>query len=132
MEADDDAPPTVLVVDDEPGVRRLAAAMLRLSGYSVVEAGSGPEAEQVAGAYDGRIDILLTDIKMPGTRGPELADRIRMARPDIRVVYMSGFIDTGPLSDVERGEALFLPKPFVRSSLLGAVKRFVPASRVAM
>jgi two-component system cell cycle sensor histidine kinase/response regulator CckA len=114
---------TVLVVDDEPGVRHLASAMLRRSGYTVVEAQDGVEAERVAGEHQGDIDVLLTDIVMPGIRGPELAERLRGVRPTLRVVYMSGYRDTEPLADVERGEAVFLAKPFVRAALLGAITR---------
>ena len=114
---------TVLVVDDEPGVRHLAAVMLRKSGYVVIEASDGLEAERVAGDHQGEIDVLLTDIVMPGIRGPELATRLRTARPMLRVVCMSGYRDTEPLADVERGEAVFLAKPFVRAALLGAIAR---------
>ena len=116
-------PLTVLVVDDEAGVRQLVSTMLRRSGYRVVEAHDGHDAERVAGAHDGDIDVLLTDIVMPGVRGPELARRLRVARPSLRVVYMSGFRDAEPLADVERGDAVFLEKPFVRAALLGAINR---------
>jgi two-component system, cell cycle sensor histidine kinase and response regulator CckA len=120
-----DALPTVLVVDDEPGVRHLASAMLRRAGYTVMEAADGVEAERLAETHEGTIDVLLTDIVMPGARGPEVAERLRTIRPAIRVIYMSGFRDTSPLGDVERGEALFVQKPFLRSALLGAVGRTV-------
>jgi PAS domain S-box-containing protein len=114
---------TVLVVDDEAGVRHLASAMLRRSGYKVLEASDGMEAERVASEHKGGIHVLLTDIVMPAMRGPELAARLRGARPLIRVVYMSGFRDTEPLADVECGEAVFLPKPFLRAELLEAINR---------
>jgi len=114
-------PLTVMVVDDEAGVRHLACAMLRRSGYMVLEASDGVEAERLATQHAGDIDVLLTDIVMPGMRGPELAARLRGARPLLRVVYMSGFPDTAPLADVERGEAAFLAKPFLRAALLGAI-----------
>ena len=118
----------MLVADDEPGVRHLASAMLRRSGYSVLEAADGAEAERVSIEHVGDIDILLTDIVMPGFRGPELAQRLRKARPLIRVVYMSGFRDTEPLADVEQGDAVFLAKPFVRAALLGAIARMATPS----
>jgi len=123
-----DRPLTVLIVDDEPGVRHLASAMLRRSGYMVIEADDGTEAERVAAAHDGDIHVLLTDIVMPGFRGPELARRLRAVRPSIRVVYMSGFRDTEPLADVQRGEAVFLEKPFMRAALLGAISRVAAPS----
>jgi CheY-like chemotaxis protein len=123
-------PAVVLIVDDEPGVRRLVSAILQRTGYAVLEAADGPEAEHVAAAYDGDIHVLLTDIVMPGIRGPELAARLRTLRPTIRVVYMSGFRDASALHDVERGEALFVQKPFLRATLLKAVRRVVPAGTV--
>jgi CheY-like chemotaxis protein len=97
--------------------------MLRRSGYKVLEASDGMEAERVASEHKGGIHVLLTDIVMPAMRGPELAARLRGARPLIRVVYMSGFRDTEPLADVECGEAVFLPKPFLRAELLEAINR---------
>ncbi len=124
----EERPLTVLVVDDEPGVRNLASAMLRRSGYTVIEAADGTEAEQVAIQHDGEIHVLLTDIVMPGVRGPELAKRLRAVRPSTRVVYMSGFRDTEPLADVDRGEAVFLEKPFMRAALLGAISRVAAPS----
>jgi two-component system, cell cycle sensor histidine kinase and response regulator CckA len=120
-----DALPTVLVVDDEPGVRHLASAMLRRAGYTVMEAADGLEAQRLAETHEGAIDVLLTDIVMPGARGPEVAERLRTIRPTIRVIYMSGFRDSSPLRDVERGEALFVQKPFLRSALLDALRRTV-------
>jgi PAS domain S-box-containing protein len=124
----EDRPLTVLVVDDDAGVRHLACAMLRRSGYTVIEAGDGTDAEQIAIAHDGEIHVLLTDIVMPGIRGPELAKRIRAVRPSMRVVYMSGFRDTEPLADVDHGEAVFLEKPFMRAALLGAISRVAAPS----
>jgi two-component system cell cycle sensor histidine kinase/response regulator CckA len=114
---------TVLVVDDEPAVRHLASAMLRRSGHTVLEASDGAEGERIAGEHTGDLDVLLTDIVMPGIRGPELATRVRGRRPVVRVVYMSGYRDTEALADVERGEAVFLAKPFLRAALLEAITR---------
>ena len=114
---------TVLVVDDEPAVRHLASLMLRRAGYSVIEAPGAAEAERLAAEHSGAIDVLLTDIIMPGMRGPELAQRMRSTRPTLRVAYMSGFRDAEPLADVARGEAVFLEKPFVRAALLEAISR---------
>jgi len=117
----EDRPLTVMVVDDEPSVRHLASAMLRRSGCTVIEASDGLQAERTAAEHKEDINVLLTDIVMPGMRGPELAARLRSARPMLRVVYMSGFRDTEPLADVERGEAVFLAKPFLRAALLSAI-----------
>jgi PAS domain S-box-containing protein len=117
----EERPLTIMVVDDEPSVRHLASAMLKRSGYTVIEASNGVEAERTAAGHEDDIDVLLTDIVMPGMRGPELAARLRSTRPTLRVVYMSGFRDTEALPDVERGEAVFLAKPFLRAALLGAI-----------
>ena len=124
----EERPLTVLVVDDDPGVRNLASAMLRRSGHTVIEAADGTEAEQLATEHDGEIHVLLTDIVMPGLRGTELAKRLRAVRPSTRVVYMSGFRDTEPLADVDRGEAVFLEKPFLKAALLGAISRVAAPS----
>jgi PAS domain S-box-containing protein len=124
----EERPLTVLVVDDEPGVRHLASAMLRRSAYTVLEAVDAKEAERVASEHAGDIHVLLTDIVMPGIRGPELAKRLRVIRPSMRVVYMSGFRGAEPLADVERGEAVFLEKPFMRAALLGAISRVAAPS----
>src|ERR1051325_3190418 len=77
----DDRPLTVMVVDDDPGVRHLASAMLRRAGYTVIEASDAAEAERLADEQTSAIDVLLTDIVMPGIRGPELAQRLRTSRP---------------------------------------------------
>jgi CheY-like chemotaxis protein len=95
--------------------------MLTRSGYAVIEAGDGVEAQRIATAQRGGIDVLLTDVLMPGIRGAELALRLREGYPGLRVVYMSGFRDTEPRADVDSGDAVFLPKPFVRSTLLEAI-----------
>ena len=115
----------ILLAEDDDSLRGFMGRALERAGHEVTICEHGDEA--IASLDDGPWDLLLTDIVMPAPRGPELADRLRAIRPDIRVIYMSGFRDTSQLIDVDRGEALFLPKPFVRSALLGTVKRAVPA-----
>ena len=114
---------TILMVEDYADLRDLIEEILRSAGYRVLMAPDGAAGLNLAREHDGEIDVLLTDIVMPGIRGPELATRLRTARPMLRVVYMSGYRDTEPLADVERGEAVFLAKPFVRAALLGAIAR---------
>ena len=82
---------TVLVAEDEDGVRELAVESLERRGYRVLAAASGEEALKVANAYDGTIHLLISDVVMPGMKGPELADRLRVLRPGIRVLLMSGY-----------------------------------------
>ena len=104
---------TVLLVEDEAGVRQLARDVLRSSGYRVIEADCGPEALRLAEGESGRIDLLLTDMIMPLMSGRELAGRILDMRPGTRVIYMSGYTDDVIAYHGEVGpEADFLQKPF--------------------
>ena len=84
---------TVLVVEDQASVRRFATRTLRNSGHTVLSAGYGEEALEVAQDYEGPIDLLLTDVVMPGMRGPEVARRLTTLRPETVVIYMSGYPD---------------------------------------
>jgi CheY-like chemotaxis protein len=113
--------PIVLVVDDEAPVRNLARRILESAGYRVIEAGDGAEALRRLDA-DAPLDLVLADLKMPRLAGGEMVRRIRTARPDVKVLYITGHIDH--LLD-ERpvlwaGEA-FLEKPFDSKGLLEAV-----------
>ncbi|HSR43428.1 MAG TPA: ATP-binding protein, partial [Longimicrobiales bacterium] len=81
---------TILVVEDEPSVRKIVHQALTRSGYTVVEAESGEEALEVSDRHPGRIDLLLTDVVMPSMRGDELARRLREDRPEIKVFFISG------------------------------------------
>ena len=103
---------TVLLVEDEEVVRNLARRILRDGGYRVIEAGSGEEALHLAGEHAGRIDLLLTDVVMPGMNGRELADRLVEIRPGTRVVFMSGYTEDVILQRGVSGERAFLAKPF--------------------
>jgi PAS domain S-box-containing protein len=113
---------TVLLVEDEPMVRRLSRRVLEGRGYQVLEAGNGTEALQLAGNWRGTIDILVTDLVMPGLSGQALAEVLKQARPTVRIIYMSGYT---PDVIVQHGDlppgAIFLPKPFSPSSLLAAL-----------
>jgi two-component system cell cycle sensor histidine kinase/response regulator CckA len=108
---------TILVVEDEEPVRRVAVRTLTNAGYTVHEAASPAEA-QVIFARE-RIDLLLTDVVMAGMRGPELARVLLTERPDLRVVLMSGYHDPDPNV---RQDFLRLDKPFTRAGLLDAVR----------
>ena len=112
---------TVLVVDDEPGVRALARRILEGGGYGVIEAGDGAEALSLIGGK-ARIDFLMADLDMPVMRGEEMAKKIRQLRPDLKVLYVTAhseqlFKERPELLD---GEA-FLDKPFTVRGLLEAV-----------
>jgi PAS domain S-box-containing protein len=112
---------TVLVVDDEALVRAAVVRTLRLAGYEVLEASNGQEAAEVAGNR-ARIDLLVTDVVMPGLGGPELAARIRALHPAMRVLFVSGYADSGVVSDgqVAAGVEL-MTKPFRPAELLERV-----------
>jgi PAS domain S-box-containing protein len=104
---------TILVVDDEPGIRKLSVMLLGQLGYRVLEAASGDDALRVAEKHSGSIDLLFVDILMPGMNGRELAEKIQARRPEVRVLYTSGYMDdTLARAGVLSHETAFLEKPF--------------------
>ncbi|HZW05292.1 MAG TPA: PAS domain S-box protein [Candidatus Nitrosotalea sp.] len=120
---------TVLVADDEAGVRKLASRILRTRGYSVLEAASGAEALVVARAWHGRIHLLVTDVVMPGMSGWELAKRLLDERPGIETLYISGHTENAV---VQQGlvdqKVNFLQKPFAAGALVQKVRRLLDAA----
>ena len=112
---------TVLVVEDEAAVRQLAVESLQRHGYQVLQSTSGEEALTVASSHDGTIDLLLTDVVMPGMKGPELATRLRLLRPGVRVLLMSGYAADVVTADDLKDSAL-VAKPFSPASLSRAVR----------
>ncbi len=92
---------TVLLVEDENGVRELARQYLETSGYKVIEASNGNEAMELAANFKEPIHLLMTDVVMPGISGRELADRLSVIRPDIRILFMSGYTGAKPLCITE-------------------------------
>jgi signal transduction histidine kinase/ActR/RegA family two-component response regulator len=121
---------TVLLVEDAPMIRRLAREIMLRAGYTVVEAGDAEQAMQLADKQ-GRIDVLLTDLIMPGPSGIELADQLRAARPDVRVLYMSGYTDNAIVRNGMLGEsAAFLQKPFTPEELLRKLRHVIEAHAI--
>ena len=114
---------TVLVVEDEAGVRELACQFLRVKGYKVLEAEAGPEALEVSHRYTGKIHLLLSDMVMPRMGGDELATQLKATRPEIRVAFMSGYSEFSR-GDLGKGfpEAPVLQKPFSPASLVEIVR----------
>ncbi|MBI2058831.1 MAG: response regulator [Nitrospirae bacterium] len=104
---------TILLVEDDEMVRDLTRQLLRTKGYTVLESADGPSAIKLVESQAGRIHLLLTDVVMPVMNGRELAVSIRKLRPEIRVLYMSGYTERGAasLEGIEPGAA-FLQKPF--------------------
>ena len=114
---------TVLLVEDEGKVRALAGLALRRAGYAVLEAGGADEAAAVTAAHRGAVDLLLTDVVMPGTGGRALAERMAAAAPGLRVLYMSGYTDDAVVRHgVLHAEVAFLQKPFTVDGLLRKVR----------
>ncbi len=114
---------TILLVEDEAGIRALVRKILRRENYDVLEAGSAEEAIAISSSAPGRIDLLVTDVMLPAASGRELAAHIRAARPDLKVLYISGYTD----DDAVRAGAIppgsrFLQKPFTLGALVSKVK----------
>jgi two-component system cell cycle sensor histidine kinase/response regulator CckA len=114
---------TVLLAEDEDGVRRLVQRALELHGYSVLPARSGEEAEQIERSHRGPIHLLVTDVVMPGMGGRELADAIKARRPQLKILYMSGYTnDEVVRHGVILARDAFLQKPFTPTSLVAKVR----------
>jgi len=109
--------PTVLVVDDEDLVRKLLSGALQKAGFQVLEASSGYSAMTIADNYPNEIDVLLTDVVMPGMPGPELALTLRGSRPNLRIVLMSGTPNT-----VDGHGFPLIQKPFRPSDVIGKLR----------
>jgi two-component system, cell cycle sensor histidine kinase and response regulator CckA len=122
---------TILLTDDQAGVRAPLRRILEDSGYRVIEAGGGEEALALAGGLDGPIHLLLTDVVMPGMSGGELARRLGESRPNVKVLFMSGFSREAVIANgnVLPGSS-FLSKPFTASDLLNRVRETLAASPI--
>jgi signal transduction histidine kinase/ActR/RegA family two-component response regulator len=120
---------TILLVEDEDAVRRLVRDVLRFGGYTVLEAPGGGQALDVAGRHEGPIHLLLTDVVMGGMSGRELAERLRAARPDTRVLYMSGYTEDAIIRHgVQAAQTSFIGKPFSPAALAAKVREVLSAS----
>jgi PAS domain S-box-containing protein len=114
---------TVLLVEDESGIRELAGEFLRRQGYSVLHAVDGNEALRIAGGHEELIHLLVTDMAMPNLGGKELAQRLRQVRPQIKVLFMSGYPDHPGLADGDvGGPTTLLQKPFSLDTLAQKVR----------
>jgi signal transduction histidine kinase/ActR/RegA family two-component response regulator len=120
---------TILVVEDEPSVRTLVRDELRKLGYRVIEAKNGVEACLLATQQAGSLQLLLTDIVMPGMGGRELAQHLSVIKPDLRTLFMSGYMDdVGIMAGQEEDTSSFLQKPFTPEVLARAVRGLLDAS----
>jgi two-component system cell cycle sensor histidine kinase/response regulator CckA len=123
---------TILLVEDDPVVRRMAAEVLLSKGYRVLAAPSGGDALQIAAKHEGRIDLLLTDVVMPGMTGPELVRQFNSRFPLVRTLYISGYTDDAIQKHGVRGKTTrVLQKPFTHDTLARFVREALGAARPA-
>jgi two-component system cell cycle sensor histidine kinase/response regulator CckA len=114
---------TILLAEDEQSVRALSAFVLREAGYTVIEASNGDDAIQKSREIAGRIDLLATDVVMPGMGGRDLAAMLTAMRPGLPVLYMSGYTDDAIVRHgILQGEVNFLQKPYTPTSLSRAIR----------
>ncbi len=122
---------TILIVEDEPVVRRLTVRALTERGYHVLEAEDGESALMIARDNQGDIQLLVTDVVMPGMNGKELADRLTADRPDLRVLYISGYAEHAVVRQGVLVEGIaFLSKPFDLSELARTVREVLDKTPV--
>jgi two-component system, cell cycle sensor histidine kinase and response regulator CckA len=121
---------TVLLVEDEDELRKVVVGILKRSGYNVLEGRNGDEALRTCGQHNGPIELLLTDVVMPKMNGRQLADRVVALRPQIKVLYMSGYTDGILVGELAAGAA-FLQKPFTPSVLTRKVRETLDSPHTA-
>ena len=123
---------TILVAEDEDGVRSLTKEVLEKYGYTVLEASNGEEALKIADRHEGPLDLLLSDVVMPRMGGPELAQELLARRPAVKVLYMSGYTDHPMVRrGVVNAGVAFLQKPFTPTALVSRIREILesrPAS----
>jgi DNA-binding NtrC family response regulator len=119
---------TILLVEDEAALRHLARLILERKGYKVLEATIGRHALHVARQHAGTIDLLVTDVVMPLMGGQELAQKLAPERPQMRVLFMSGYTDSALVrSGVYTGEVVLIQKPFLPDQLADKVREMLDA-----
>jgi two-component system cell cycle sensor histidine kinase/response regulator CckA len=117
---------TILLVEDEKGVRELARDYLTTTGYTVIEAEDGHTALELAAMHVGPIHLLLTDVVMPGISGRELAERVGQIRPGIKILYMSGYTDQAVVHHgILESDAVLLQKPFTLVTLASKLREIL-------
>ncbi len=119
---------TILLVEDEEGLRALNARGLASRGYTVLQAGNGVEAIDVLEKSDGRVDLVVSDVVMPEMDGPTLARELRSRNPNLKIIFVSGYAEDAFQKHLpEHGQFAFLPKPFTLKELVAAVKETLAA-----
>src|SRR5262249_38373164 len=121
---------TILVVEDEPVLRELIREVLQQYQYQVIEAGSGIEALRVWDEFDGQVDLLLTDMVMPeGMNGRELAAQLKRRKPELRVIFSSGYSPEATGKDCGHSDTIFLSKPYMPPQLARTVRQCLDSPR---
>jgi two-component system cell cycle sensor histidine kinase/response regulator CckA len=114
---------TILLVEDEEAVRSFAARALRMRGYNVLEAGGGEEALEIVKGGRDKIDLVITDVVMPNMDGPTMVRHVKALKPDMQVIFMSGYAEEAFRRNDQTSENIhFLPKPFGLKQLAAKVK----------
>ena len=122
---------TILVAEDEDGVRSLTKEVLEKYGYTVLEASNGEEALKIAERHEGPLDLLLSDVVMPRMGGPELAQELLARRPAVKVLYMSGYTDHPMVRrGVVNAGVAFLQKPFTPTVLVSRIREILESRSV--
>ena len=126
-------PRTVLLVEDDPAVLKWIHAQLEESGYNLLEASNGADALVIAELHRGVIDLVVTDVVMPKVNGPELVKELLKFRPDVQVLYMSGYPEPFLRQNAALPQAInYLQKPFAMTTLLARITQLLesrPAPR---
>ncbi len=123
---------TILVVDDEEGIRHLIGKILARQGYQILEAASAAEANAIAGQYEDTIHLTVSDVVLPDIDGPELVEQLRARRPQLRVLYISGYTENLDLySGTLPPGTGFLAKPFTLHALLDSVRALLDTKTAA-
>ena len=126
-----DGSETILVAEDDPGIRSLVMRMLSSRGYTVLLAENGEEAIEVLRERGDEIDLLVTDVVMPKVSGPEVVEWLDTAQPDLRTLFVSGYVDDRlPAHRLDQRKARYLAKPFTSRSLCETVRELLDAEVV--
>ncbi len=120
---------TILLVEDDEDVRSIAVSILSGLGYNVLKAENGEDAIEICNEYQGRIDLLLTDVIMPGISGGELAGEIKMRSPHVRLIYMSGYAEDSIMQYGVLNEVEFIRKPLTPHKLAISVRKVLDGQR---
>jgi two-component system, cell cycle sensor histidine kinase and response regulator CckA len=119
--------PTVLVVEDEVPIQLIVRTVLEMQAYRVLTAGDGATALQLSQQHEGAIDLVITDMKLPGMTGSELVQQLLVRRPKLHVLYISGDFNSEASLVGGEGTVRFLAKPFTPKELVAVVCTMLPA-----